>query len=373
MAEPSEAPQPTPDKAQEAPKPNALKNPVVRVALILGGGVLLVAAVIAGIGWWTHGRFVQSTNDAYLRADQVTVAPKVQGYVEEVLVADNQIVAAGQPLLRIDARTYKATLAQQTATVDARRADIAAAADQIAQQQAAVDQSRAQLAGAQVNVAYTNGEAARYNTLSAQGVETLEHAAQVRNQHDQAAATARADIAALKQAERQITTLQAQGAQSKAQLEAAQAEVDTAKLNLGDTLIRAGIAGQVGDKTVRVGQYVQPGTRLMSVVPVDDVYLVANFKETQIGRMRVGQPATVKIDALGGRLLDATVDSFAPGTGAQFALLPPENATGNFTKIVQRVPVRLRLAVPKDLRGHLLPGLSATVKVDTSKPPRERP
>jgi membrane fusion protein (multidrug efflux system) len=292
--------------------------------------------------------------------------------VEQVFVRDNQAVVVGQPLLRIDSGPYTATLAQQAATVDARRADISAAADQIAQQRAVVEQSRAQLAGANANASYTAREAERYRILSAQGVETPEHAAQSRNQHDQAAATAKADAAAVRQAERQIATLQAQAGQSKAQLEAAQAQVDNAKLNLGDTLIRASIAGQIGDKTVQVGQFVQPGTRLMSIVPVTAIYLVANFKETQIGAMRVGQSAKVKIDALGGRLLDASVDSFSPGTGAQFALLPPENATGNFTKIVQRVPVRLRLTIPKDLQGRLLPGLSATVKVDTSKPPQER-
>ena len=173
----------------------------------------------------------------------------------------------------------------------------------------------------------------------------------------------------MRAAERQAETLKSQVAQAQAQLEGAKAAARSAQINVGDTVLLATIAGRIGDKTVRVGQFVQPGVRLMSIVPVNEVYLVANFKETQIGRMRVGQHAVVKIDALGGKAIDAVVDSFAPGTGAQFALLPPENATGNFTKIVQRVPVRLKLEAPADVRDHLIPGLSATVRIDTSRAP----
>jgi len=333
--------------------------------MLAGGGVVALALAAFGIAWWTHGRFIQSTNDAYLRADQVTVAPKVQGYVEEVLVADNQDVVAGQPLVRIDTRNYKASLDQQLANIDAKRADIEASQSQIAQQQSTVDQAREQLSGALTNEKYTATEAARYKALSEQGVETRERAAQAVNDHDKAAATARADADALKAAQHQVTTLIAQSGQAKAQLEAAEAQVQTAKINMSDTLLRASISGRIGDRAVRVGQFVQPGTRLMSVVPVKDIYLVANFKETQIGRMRSGQPAKVKVDALPGGKLDAVVDSFSPGTGSEFSLLPSENATGNFTKVVQRVPVRLRLKVSDAVRRLLLPGLSAVVEVDT--------
>jgi membrane fusion protein (multidrug efflux system) len=339
---------------------------------LLGAVALLAVGGIAGLNWWAHGRFIQATNDAYLRADQVTVSPKVSGYVEQVYVTDNQAVAAGQPLVRIDSRAYDAALAQQAAGVDARRAEIATAQRQIAQQHDAIDQAQAQLAGARANLAFATGEAQRFQTLSAEGVETQERYAQARNQRDQAAATVKADAAALQGAERQLATLGGQVEQAKAQLEAAQAQVRAAQLNLGDTVIRASTAGRVGDKSVRVGQLVQPGTRMMSIVPVQQIYLVANFKETQIGRMRIGQPATVKLDALGGPAIRAVVDSFSPGTGSEFALLPPENATGNFTKVVQRVPVRLRLEAPADLRDHLLPGLSATVKVDTAATPERR-
>ncbi|HTH96479.1 MAG TPA: HlyD family secretion protein [Stellaceae bacterium] len=336
--------------------------------VLIGIGIIVAVGIIAyGIEWWVHGRFVQDTDDAYLRADTVAVAPKVSGYVEDVYVRDNQKVAAGQPLVRIDARNYQASLALQEASLDVRRAEIDAADRQIDQQRAGLSQSEANLAGAEANAAYAEHEAVRYARLATQGVETQEKAANARNQRDQAVASAKADAAAVTLAKRQIATLEAQRQQSVAQLSAAEAQVKSAQIDVDDTLLRAPIAGRIGDKSVQIGQFVQPGTRLMSVVPVQAIYLVANFKETQLAGMKVGQKADVRIDALGGRHLDAVIDSFAPGTGAEFALLPPENATGNFTKIVQRVPVRLHLIVPDDLAGRLVPGLSATVTVDTTK------
>jgi len=364
----------TEDKKPDDKKPGPLANPAVRLGLLIAGVVILAGILIFGFTWWVHGRFVQGTNDAYLQADKVTISPKIQGYVDKVLVSDNQMVRPGQALVQIDGSTYQAALDQQTAAVAARQADIVAAEKQVTEQTAALDQARAQLAGAQATAAYASGEATRYKTLNAQGVETAARAAQAVNQANTAAAQARANAAAVRQAQLQIATLKAQVGQAEAQLKAAQAQVASAQINIGDTTLRASIAGRIGDKQVRVGQFVQPGTRLMDVVPTGDIYLVANFKETQIGRMRIGQAATVKIDALQGRTIDAVLDSFAPGTGAQFALLPPENATGNFTKIVQRVPVRFRLThLSSDDRTVLLPGLSATVTVDTTKAPVARP
>jgi membrane fusion protein (multidrug efflux system) len=352
-----------------APRSNPLANPGVRAGLILAGLVVLGVLIFLGIGWWTHGRFMQETDDAYLQADAVAVAPKIQGYVEQIFVADNQAVTAGQPLLRIDPNTYKASMAQEIGAADAEKASVIAAEAQIAQQREAVVQASAQLKGAQATLAYALGEAQRYKALAAEGVETQDRAAQAQNAYDQALATERTDAAAVAVAQRNISTLSAQLGQSKARLAGVQAQVEAAQINLGDTLMRAGISGRIGDKTVQIGQFVQAGTRLMSVVPLEGIYLVANFKETQLARMRMGQPARVKIDALGGREIDAVVDSFSPGTGATFALLPPQNATGNFTKIVQRVPVRLRLKIPDDLKGRLLSGLSATVTVDTTHAP----
>jgi membrane fusion protein, multidrug efflux system len=296
----------------------------------------------------------------------VTVAPRVSGYIDAVYVVENQQVVAGQPLLHIDLRNYKAALAQQLASVDARGADIRAVQSQIAQQEAQVGQYRAQLAGAEANAHFAAAEAERYRNLHEQGVETEERYEQAVNERNQTAATVHAAVASVRVAERQLATLQSQMSQTRAQLEGAQAAASAAQLNVDDTLIRASISGRIGDDTARLGQYVAPGTRLMSIVPVQDVYLIANFKETQLKRMRVGQPASVRIDALGDREIPGRVDSFAPGTGAEFALLPPENATGNFIKIVQRVPVRVHLMPPKDIAARLLPGLSVTVSIDTN-------
>ncbi|WP_109126379.1 HlyD family secretion protein [Dyella sp. C11] len=353
----SSAPDATPAQASKARR--------TRLVLMTVAGVAVLVAAWWGIGWWLHGRFVQTTNDAYLKADQVAAAPKVQGYVAEVLVGDNQDVVAGQPLVRIDASNYQSSLDQQNAALDARKADLRTAERQITQQESSIAQAKAQWEGSRANAAYAAREAERFKNLSSQGVETAEKAADARNQQEQATSKEQASAAALQQAERQLDTLKAQADQARAQLEAAQAQLATAHINLDDTLIRARIAGRIGDRAVQVGQYVQPGTRLMTVVPVDHVYLVANFKETQVAHMRAGQPAKIKVDALDGRVVDGVVDSFSPGTGAQFALLPAQNATGNFTKIVQRVPVRIRVTVPDDLKGRLLPGYSVTVDVDT--------
>ena len=337
----------------------------MRMVMLIVGAVVAVAAGVGLFNWWTVGRFMQSTNDAYLRADQVVVSPKVQGYVTQVLVLDNQQVAAGQPLVRIDPRSYQAGAEQAQATIDARQADVSAARAQLAQQQATIVQARAQLSSARSGAAFAVGEVERYRPLAASGADTPEKLQQLINSRDQAQATAAANAAALSGAQQQVETLKAQIGQAAAQLEAARANARQVGLNLQDTVLTSAIAGRVGDKTVQLGQYVAAGARLMTIVPTGSIYLVANFKETQLAHMRPGQPVAIKIDALGGKTLKGVVDSFAPGTGAQFALLPPENATGNFTKIVQRVPVRIRVQATADAQKVLVPGLSATAKVDT--------
>jgi membrane fusion protein (multidrug efflux system) len=337
-----------------------------RRALLLSiGAVAVIAGLVWGVRWWTVGRFIESTDDAYLQADSVTIAPKVSGYVAEVYVADNQSVAAGEPLVRLDSRQYQAILEQANATIAARKADIERGAAELLQQQANIAQARAQLQGARSSETHAIQEVKRYEPLVATGAETNEKLADLVNARNQAAATVAADVAALQAAERQPATTQAQIEQSRAQLQAAEASFRQAQLDTQDTVIRSTLAGRVGDRTVRVGQYAQPGTRLMTIVPVQDVYLEANFKETQIGLMRAGQPATIHVDALSGTDLHGTVVSFSPGTGSQFALLPPQNATGNFTKIVQRVPVRIHIDAGQETRAVLVPGLSVTVHVDT--------
>jgi membrane fusion protein (multidrug efflux system) len=336
-----------------------------RTLLLSGGAILLIVGAVWGVRWWTVGRFIESTDDAYLQADSVTIAPKVSGYVAEVYVADNQSVKAGEPLVRLDRRQYQAVLEQANATIAARRADIERGAAELLQQQASIAQARAQLQGARSAESHTIEEVKRYEPLVATGAETKEKLADLQNERAQAAATVAADMAAVQAAERQPAATQAQIDQARAQLEAAEASFRQAQLDTQDTVIRSTLDGRVGDRTVRVGQYAQPGTRLMTIVPVQDVYLEANFKETQIGLMRAGQPATIHVDALPGIDLHGTVVSFSPGTGSQFAMLPPQNATGNFTKIVQRMPVRIHIDAGQETRRVLVPGLSVTVHVDT--------
>jgi membrane fusion protein, multidrug efflux system len=336
-----------------------------RTLLLLVAVVAALGAAVWGAHWWTVGRFIESTDDAYLKADSMTVAPKISGYVAEVYVADNQTVAAGQALVRLDLRQYQAALDQLTATIAARKADMVRGEAELQQQNASIVQARALLQGARASQTYAVEQVKRYEPLVATGAEPDERLAELHNSRAQAVATVDADTAALLAAERQITTTHAQIEQARAQLEAAEATAQQARLDLQDTTVRSALAGRVGDRTVRVGQYVQPGTRLMTIVPVQDIYLEANFKETQIGLMRAGQPAIIRVDALPGTDLHGTVASFAPGTGSEFALLPPQNATGNFTKIVQRVPVRIQLDVGRETRSVLVPGLSVRVRVDT--------
>jgi len=334
--------------------------------------ILLVIAVvvIVGVAIWLYnyqswGRYQQETNDATVAADMVTVAPRVAGYVQEVLVRENQDVRPGQPLVRIDPRDSRAAAAQAQAQIGIGLAQADAARAQIEEQRAGVAQARAQLAAAEVRARHDAAEAARYRPLAASGAETRERLAQLEAAARQSAAEARAQRAALTMAERRIASGAAQVRQGEAQAESARAQLESANVDVGATTVSAAVAGRIGDRTVTVGQYVQAGTRLMSIVPLNQLYVVANFKETQLALMRPGQPVTIEVDALDGVELHGRVESFAPGTGAQFSLLPPENATGNFTKITQRVPVRIAIEATPAARRLLVPGLSVVVSVNT--------
>lgn len=358
------------DKAPKKPSP--LKNPRVRIGLGLGILVVLVALVVWFTHYWTRGRYEQETNDAYLQADQVAIAPKVSGYVSEVLVTDNQQVQAGDALVKIDDHDVRARQDQARAQVEQGLAQVQQIDAQTRQQRAQIALADAQLSGALQTARHAQTEVDRYTALVADGAQTAEQLESMRQSRDQALTQVASARAQRESASRQLDTLRAQVGVARAQIDQARAQNDQAESDLGSTIVRSSIAGRVGDRTVRVGQYVQPGTRMLSVVPVEQIYLIANFKETQVGLMRAGQPASIEVDALKGETLHGTVESFAPGTGAQFALLPPQNATGNFTKVVQRVPVRIRLDEDAESSKVLVPGLSATVTVDTigSKPER---
>ncbi|NIJ07704.1 membrane fusion protein (multidrug efflux system) [Sphingomonas vulcanisoli] len=333
---------------------------------LLAGAVLVALLILAWVAYYMiRGKYYEGTNDAYLQADAVTVSSKVSGYVDQVYVVDNQDVTAGQPLVHIDPRDYSAQTAQFQAQIDLALASAANVRAGISEQQAAVEQARAQLAANRSDLAFAQDEVARYTPLAQSGAETREKLQSLRNTAARAANAVAASTAALDAAELRIGSLKAQGQQAQAQREAAVAQRGAANVNLASTIIRAAIPGRVGNKSVQQGQFVQPGLRLMSVVPLQSIYITANFKETQVGLMRPGQPAEIKLDALPGTTLHGHVQSIAPGTGAQFSLLPPQNATGNFTKIVQRVPVRIAIDVTAEERARLVPGYSAKVTVDT--------
>ncbi len=335
---------------------------------ILLGSIAVLALVCGGTyaqRWYAVGRFIESTNNAYLRADQVAMAPRVSGQISDVYVHDNQEVVAGQPLLKIDARRYEMMVRQAEATVAAREADVAKSEADLGQQDAVITEAQADLQTARANADLAEREFERSAALAVRGFATQQKSEQTENALAQARSVGNLKQAVLEAARQQVGTLKAQLAQAKAQLAAARESLSQAEIDLKDTVLRSPLAGRVGDRTVQLGQFAQPGMRLLTIVPTSQIYLVANFKETQIRNMRAGQPAEIRVDAYPDTPLAGTVESFAPGTGAQFALLPPENATGNFTKIVQRVPVRIRVDVPQNGSPALVPGLSIEVSVDT--------
>lgn len=337
----------------------------LKLALIAGAVIVAILSAIWFYNYWTVGRFLESTDDAYVQADAVIVSPKVGGYVEEVYVIDNQAVKAGDPLFRIDARDYNSQVAQAQAQIDVAHAGAQSLRAQIAEQQAAVAGARARVAAARSDLDLARTVEARYKALSETGAESRETYGDKRRQLDNAVAALALRQSELLSAQRRVATLQAQIGEAGARAEGALAQRAAASVDLGSTVVRASIDGRVGNKTVQLGQLVQPGTRAMSIVPVDKLYIRANFKETQVGLMRVGQPVTLEVDALEGVELRGRIESFAPGTGAQFSLLPPENATGNFTKIVQRIPVRISVDAAPETRALLVPGMSVAVSVDT--------
>lgn len=347
--------------------------PSTQVASRLGGrtrvlnlvGCLVLSALAGWVGYWyVTGRHLQETEDAYVKADSVTVAPKVGGYIEAVLVSDNQLVKKGDPLVRLDNRQYQAIIDKATASVANLQAGLSQMQAQIEQQEAKLAQTLAQQQVSRLAVQHARHEWSRYQPLARTGASTTEQLAQLDNTRQQAEAQLQANEAAVKAARSLVSGSRAQLQALQAQLAGARADLRHDQLDLEDTVLRSTLDGKVGDKGVRLGQLVQPGSRLMSIVPVQALYVVANFKETQIGHMQIGQPVRLRIDALPDQVFQGTVESFSPGTGSEFALLPPENATGNFTKVVQRVPVRIRFAAG-ELPGTVIPGLSVRAEVDT--------
>lgn len=328
-------------------------------------GILLCVAALATLaGGWVIARSsaVASTDNAYVRGDVTSLAAKVAGYVVAVEVEDNQQVAAGEVLFRIDDRDYRAHLAQAEANVQAAEARLADVEAQTGLQQAQIRQAMAgrQSALAQRSLADKTHERSRrlivFSAVSQAAVDQTDAA------RTSAQATLSAASATLEAERQRIAVLSAQRESAVAAIAQAQAARELARIELEHTVVRAPVAGVVGNRQVRVGRFVTPGVALLDVVPVDNVWVVANFKETQVEHLQPGQRVAVTIDGFPDAALEGVVDSFAPGSGAAFSLLPPDNATGNFVRVVQRVPVKIRLA-RNPLPGRIVPGMSARVEV----------
>jgi membrane fusion protein (multidrug efflux system) len=367
--EPDEAERGATESPQERARRRRRRLLIAAVASVL----LLVGALGLGWYWYTTWRWLESTDDAYTQADNTAIVPRVSGYISELLVTDNQRVKAGDVLVRIDPRDYQAAVDQAQADVAAAEANIRSLDAQISQQQAMIEQARADVAAAEADLAFAQQEYDRYSTLAKTGAGTVQRAQQAATDLRNKTAALAHNQAALAAAEKQIDVLRTQRSQAHATLLHDRAVLEQARLNLGYTVIKAPIDGAVGDRAARVGLYVQPGTQLMTIVPIGTrVYVVANFKETQITRMFRGEAADITVDAFPGTHLHGTLDSVAPGSGQVFALLPPENATGNFTKIVQRVPVKILLEPTTDpVLDRIRAGLSVEATVDTRTAPTQ--
>jgi membrane fusion protein (multidrug efflux system) len=369
----SEAPAPAPTQ----PNPTAV-DPTVppgkkrtkrssRRTLALGAVVVLAVGAVGwfGYGWWTVGRFTVSTDDAYVQAYNTTLAAKVAGYVANVPVTDNTYVHIGDVIATIDDGDYRLAVDSARAKVATQQATIARMAHQITAQEAAVAQAKTQLVSAQAAATRAELELTRQNLLVARDASSRQLLEQAQANRDQAVAGVQGAQAAIDSAAANVDVLKGQRQEAISTLDELKTALAKAERDLSFTVIRAPLEGVIGNRAVQTGDYVQTGQRLASLVPLDEVYVNANFKETQLAHLRPGQTASITVDALPEHTIEGTVESFSPASGAVFSLLPPDNATGNFTKIVQRLPVRIHVPAAIAREGLLRPGMSVVVSVNT--------
>ncbi len=334
-------------------------------------GLLAVGGITwYGWNWWRIGRFIETTDDAYVGGNITTLSPHVAGFVSKILVNDNQFVKAGQLLIQLDDRDYQANLAHAEAVVHHQTAALANLHAKYDLQDSMIGEAQAKLAANEAEAGYARIDAARYHTLALTSYGSLQSDQKAFAADRKAEAIVRSAEAELDAAKQQLTVIGTEIAETEASLAQAQADLRTAQLDLGYTQIRAPIDGYVGDRAAQIGAYATVGTALLSIVPALELWVDANFKEDELARMRPGQKATFVADVLPGRTFEGHVLSLAPATGAVFSVIPPENATGNFTKIVQRVPVRIEIDDGAAVLGLLRPGLSTTVSVDTRSSPQ---
>ncbi len=336
-----------------------------RAALAGAALALLAGGAWFAHNWWINGRFIETTDDAYIGGNLTSIAPHVAGFIESIPVADYQLVQAGQVLLRLDRRDYQAALDHAKAVVAGAAAKLDSLRAQLAQQQSTIQQQEAELQAKSAQADYTAADATRYRSLANTEAGSRQDQQRTTSLDAQARAAVASAAAALQAARQRVPVLQADITKAEADIAQAQADLQAAQLNFGYTEIRAPIDGYVGNRAAQVGAYVAQGGYLLSIIPSHGLWVDANFKEDQVAELATGRSASVIADVLPGHIFHGHVVNLSPGTGAIFSVIPPENATGNFTKIVQRVPVRIALDGNDDKLNLLRPGLSTTVRVDT--------
>lgn len=366
-AEPAVARKPD-DATRPGPGPAAAKesktSPVKKGVLMLVGATAVAAGLWYGVDWWRNGRFIVSTDDAYVGAEMATISAKLAANIVGVSVVQNQEVKAGQPLVALDDGDWRIALESAQAKTATARATLARIDSQVAAAQASLEQARAQQTSAEAAVTRTSADFDRANSLAAKSYgsqATLDAATAAR---DQAAASVVSAKAGVVQAEANIKVLEAQRVEAARQIDELKVAEEKAARDLTFTKVNAPIDGLVANTNVQLGDLVSAGKRLMSIVPLDQVYVDANFKETQVASLKIGDRARITVDAMPGQVFTGKVSGIAGGTGSVFTLLPPDNATGNFTKIVQRVPVRVALDPASTARHVLRPGMSVVVSID---------
>jgi len=363
----SASPESPPATAPAAPPASPIRRRFAMVAVAVASAV----ALYEGYDYWSVGRFIYGTDDAYLKADISIVSAKVPGYISELKVPENAKVESGATLLVIDPGDYQIAVASARAKLATQDATIDRLGKQVVAQKAVIEQARAQIGSAKADVARTDADFARTNSLAKSQYASIKSLDKARADQTKAIQSVVSAEAALEAAQANLAVAEAQQQEAIATKADLQTSLDKAERDLAFATVKAPVDGIVGNRAAQVGDYVQPGTRLMSLVPLADIYVEANFKETQLARMKPGQKATVTVDALGGKTIEGTVDSLSPASGSLYSLLPPENATGNFTKIVQRLPVRIKLPADKVAEGGLRAGLSVVVSVDTREQPKQ--
>jgi membrane fusion protein (multidrug efflux system) len=347
------------------PETAARPTPRPGLARIAIPFVLLVAVAAWGAHWWTSGRFVEDTDDAYVGGDVTVIASKVAGYVQTVAVADNQAVHRGDLLVKIDDRDYRAAVAKAEAAVAAARALLVNLDATGKLQRSVIAQATAGVAAADAEATRARLDDSRYRDLATRSAVSMESAQRAQAAAQTAQAGKDRAAAAQQASQRQLDVIASQRQQAEAALSQADAELDAARLNLSYTELRAPVDGVIGNRRARAGAYATSASQLLVVVPSHGLWIDANFKEDQLQHLRVGQAVDVTADVEPDHAFKGHIVSLAPATGAQFSVLPPENATGNFTKIVQRVPVRIALDGKDGDLDLLRPGLSVKASINT--------